>query len=318
MEPAMTEQRDASAGNKPSLLIVDDEKVVRSGLQIVFRRRGYETVVAENGLKAYELLESRRFDTVLSDIEMPKCDGLELLRKAKQIRPDVPFVMITGKANMDYTIRALRLGAVNFVRKPYTNEEILGVVSKAMAMAIEESQCVELMQFLQESKSLTVPSRMQHLRGLLYFLLQNVPPAVAPGPTDRFKMRLALDEAITNAHEHGNMECEGRNRDGKSYTEKLRTRQEESPYKDRHIFVACNVTGTRVEYTVRDEGPGFDHRNLPDPNDSENLFRLSGRGVMLMRLAMDEVRFNDKGNEVVMVRNERTAEPEDGPGTTGG
>ena len=53
---------------------------------------------------------------------------------------------------------------------------------------------------------------------------------------------------------------------------------------------------------VRDEGDGFDHANLPDPSDSENLYKLNGRGIMVMRFAMDDVRFNGNGNEVMMVR----------------
>ena len=69
-----------------------------------------------------------------------------------------------------------------------------------------------------------------------------------------------------------------------------------------------------IEYVIRDEGDGFDHANLPDPTDAENLFKLNGRGVMLMRLSMDEVRFNDSGTEVTMIRRARPESPESAEG----
>jgi CheY-like chemotaxis protein len=290
-----------------AVLIVDDDEVVRLGLKIALEREGYVVTMAADGKEALDLLRLQRFDTVLSDIEMPHMTGLELLREAKSVAPEVPFVMITARANMNYTIEALRLGAVNFVRKPFSTNEIVQVVMKAVWLAVDESLRREILGFLCESKSLAVPSRLRYVKGLVYFLAQNLPPSVAHDPTETHKIQLALDEAITNAHEHGNMEFKGSDRNLDDYPGRLMAREEEAPFRDRMIRVASEVTPEQVRYTVRDEGAGFDHGNLPDPNDADGLFELHDRSILLIRLSMDEVTFSPKGNEITMIKRSPAA-----------
>jgi CheY-like chemotaxis protein/anti-sigma regulatory factor (Ser/Thr protein kinase) len=281
-----TQSNDLHHGR--AVLIVDDDEVVRLGLKIALEREGYVVTMAPNGREALELLRRQPFDTVLSDIEMPHMTGLELLGEAKALAPEVPFVMITGRANMNYTIEALRLGAVNFVRKPFSTNEIVQVVMKAVWLAVDESLRREIQGFLSESKTLAAPSRLRYVKGLVYFLAQNLPPAVAHDPTEAHKIQLALDEAITNPGQ-------------------LLARETEAPYRDRLVRVTSRISPQEVSYTVCDEGPGFDHGNLPDPTDAEGLFELHGRGILLIRLSMDEVSFNEKGNEITMTKRSPAA-----------
>ena len=72
------------------------------------------------------------------------------------------------------------------------------------------------------------------------------------------------------------------------------------------MHVTVRLTQTEATFVVRDEGPGFDVDSLPDPRDPENLTKPSGRGVLLIRTFMDEVRFNEKGNEITMVMTHKT------------
>jgi anti-sigma regulatory factor (Ser/Thr protein kinase) len=113
---------------------------------------------------------------------------------------------------------------------------------------------------------------------------------------------MAVDEAITNAHEHGNMALRGQDRDFEEYPRRLMAREKEAPYAGRKLHVSCSVSQDAVVYRIRDDGKGFDHSALPDPSDPDNLFKVHGRGIMLMRLSVDDVRFNDSGNEVLMIK----------------
>ena len=74
-----------------------------------------------------------------------------------------------------------------------------------------------------------------------------------------------------------------------------------APYAERRVHVTVRLTPAAATFIVRDEGPGFDVSSLPDPRDPENLTKPSGRGVMLIRTFMDEVTFNERGNEITMV-----------------
>jgi len=113
---------------------------------------------------------------------------------------------------------------------------------------------------------------------------------------------MALTEALRNAIDHGNLELDSRLREGsdEDYRKLGAERADTAPYDRRRVFVETGVTPERAVYIIRDEGPGFDPSTLPDPRDPENLVRASGRGVMLMRMFMDEVRFNNTGNEVTL------------------
>ncbi|MEM9658443.1 MAG: ATP-binding protein, partial [Planctomycetota bacterium] len=115
---------------------------------------------------------------------------------------------------------------------------------------------------------------------------------------------MALHEALTNAVEHGNLELpsELREADDGSYEALREKRRQEPPYCDRRVYVEAFVSRSEARYVIRDEGHGFDPSLLPDPTDPENLLRSSGRGVLLMHAFMEDVTFNEKGNEVTLVK----------------
>jgi len=115
---------------------------------------------------------------------------------------------------------------------------------------------------------------------------------------------IALEEAMRNAIFHGNLELTSDQREGDTgvYQRLIEERIKQSPYQDRRLFVTVDISPTRGTFTIRDQGPGFDPRKLPDPTDPENLERVSGRGLLLMRTFMDDVQFNETGNQVTMVK----------------
>ena len=117
-------------------------------------------------------------------------------------------------------------------------------------------------------------------------------------------MGVALEEALLNAFYHGNLEIssELREQDHRAYNDLAEQRCREAPFKDRRLYVSMKVTSTQAVYTVRDEGPGFDPSTLPDPTAAANLDRPCGRGLLLMRTFMDNVIYNDKGNEVTLFK----------------
>jgi anti-sigma regulatory factor (Ser/Thr protein kinase) len=117
--------------------------------------------------------------------------------------------------------------------------------------------------------------------------------------TEQMRLSLALEEALVNALYHGNLEISS---DVDSWYDLAQRRRSQSPFCDRRIRVLATITRSSAVFVVRDEGRGFDPSQLADPTDDAHLRRCSGRGVFLMRNLMDEVIFNEIGNEVTMVR----------------
>jgi two-component system response regulator PilR (NtrC family) len=106
------------------VLVVDDERSMRELLHIVLRREGYEVVLAESGTAAVAALERQRFDLLISDIKMPDMTGVDVLRAAKGIDPDIVAMMITAFASTETAIEAMRLGACDYLNKPFDVDEL--------------------------------------------------------------------------------------------------------------------------------------------------------------------------------------------------
>jgi two-component system, NtrC family, response regulator PilR len=103
----------------PRILVVDDEPSMRELLAIVLRREGYEVLLAENGRAAINLLEREPVDLLISDIKMPDLSGVDVLRAAKKIDQDILGIMITAFASTDTAVEAMRLGACDYLSKPF-------------------------------------------------------------------------------------------------------------------------------------------------------------------------------------------------------
>ncbi len=109
----------AGAHRAPRILVVDDERSMRELLAIVLRREGFEVVLAENGKSAVELLEREPIDLLISDIKMPDLSGVDVLRAAKRVDQDILGIMITAFASTETAVEAMRLGACDYLSKPF-------------------------------------------------------------------------------------------------------------------------------------------------------------------------------------------------------
>jgi nitrogen regulation protein NR(I) len=127
---------------KKQVLIVDDEPNLRKILAAQLSRDGYDVMVAEDGEQGLTMLRENHIDLVVTDLKMPKVDGMTLLREALRESPDLPIVMITAHGTVDTAVEALKLGAFDYLTKPFDKDEVRQVVAKALrtrALAQEEA-----------------------------------------------------------------------------------------------------------------------------------------------------------------------------------
>jgi DNA-binding NtrC family response regulator len=114
--------------NKPSILVVDDELLIRDLLYDFFSGQGWDIAVAENGEKALEVLKARKVDLVLSDIKMPEMDGLTLTSRVKDAYPHIPVVLMTGYPSVDTAVTALRSKVEDYIVKPFNINQLYRLV----------------------------------------------------------------------------------------------------------------------------------------------------------------------------------------------
>lgn len=116
------------------ILIIEDEAAIRRVLRKIIEEENdqYTVVEAEDGLSGIELIKDNEYDLVLCDIKMPKMDGVDVLEKAKKIKPEIPFVMISGHGDLDTAVNTMRLGAFDYISKPPDLNRLLNTVRNAL------------------------------------------------------------------------------------------------------------------------------------------------------------------------------------------
>jgi two-component system, NtrC family, nitrogen regulation response regulator NtrX len=129
---------------KADILIVDDEANTLAMISRAFRLAGHEATVCDNAARALELAQSRPFDLILSDVVMPRRDGLALLEDLKANGVTAPVVMMSGQAHIEMAVRATRLGAMDFLEKPLSTDKLLLTVENALKLKRLESENREL------------------------------------------------------------------------------------------------------------------------------------------------------------------------------
>src|SRR4029079_7872248 len=117
---------------KKQVLIVDDEPNLRKILAAQLSRDGYDVLTAEDGEEGLTFLREHHIDLVITDLKMPKVDGMTLLREALREDPELPIVMITAHGTVDTAVEALKLGAFDYLTKPFDKDEVRQIVGKAL------------------------------------------------------------------------------------------------------------------------------------------------------------------------------------------
>jgi CheY-like chemotaxis protein len=294
------------------ILVVDDSPMDRRlVIGMLSKRAGWSTDVAENGQQAMNLLAPGQLpDLILTDMQMPEMNGLELVRAVKRDYPGVPVILMTAQGSEALAVKALQVGADSYVPKALLADDLIETVDRVLALAGERKNQQSLLRHMQSLNcSFTLSNDPKMLTSLVSFVQGIIHDAQLFGEAERLRVGVAFEEALLNAAYHGNLEVSStlRETDHSAYYALARVRAETPPYNTRSIRVDIEVGPNGINYTIEDEGPGFDPSKLPDPTDPANLERPCGRGLLLMRTFMDEVRYNDKGNRVMMRKDSKAS-----------
>lgn len=151
------------------VLIVDDEKDLRESLARLLRGQNILIELAANGKEAIECLKSQEFHCVLCDIMMPEMSGLECLSQAYSEGILTPFIFLTGYSTQNVTVQAVRLGAVDFISKPFDNNDVLDVTFRALEIGVRRNKIVKKLKITDPEllESLTKEERIISLMRVL-------------------------------------------------------------------------------------------------------------------------------------------------------
>ena len=125
---------------KKKALVIDDEQIVLDSVSTLLRDEGFEVDVSLDGREGLDWAIERKYDVVLTDIRMPDIGGMKVLRDVKRINPALPVIMITGYASVESAVQAMKLGATEYIEKPFEPERLLEAVSRALGMSMEAEE----------------------------------------------------------------------------------------------------------------------------------------------------------------------------------
>ncbi len=299
----------------PKILIVDDEEDIRKILDTALTSiSGYLVDTAADGREALQKMRNRRYDAVITDLQMPEMDGTRLLDISRNEFPDIPIIVITGYARLETAVEALQLGASNFITKPFRIPEIREVIEKAIQRKRDREIPRRILPCLvEENLIFHIPPTMESKSGVIHYLTEKLVGAGICDESGRYFVSVSLDEALTNSLFYGCLEVPSDLRETDTGTEEFNRLVQERmlipEYCSRAITIEMNLTPERVVYRITDPGPGFDAPDLsealPEPTE---LSRLHGRGLLLMTCFMDEVFYNDLGNQITLVKRRHLLE----------
>lgn len=265
---------------KRRILIVDNNDELRTILENVLGGLGHEAIVTGDREEALSREDLDQFDVIISDLtdESPvEPQHTGELHRRHLITP------VSSNAEEQVVVKAFKMVAANYLRQPYNKDELREIVEQTLSYKLRYVDDPSVLSHTHEKIEFALPSDLTLMNGVLQYLLDRVAKMrlIAPENSNLF---IALDEAFVNAVKHGN----------KNDPTKL-------------IRVGAELSPQEASFTIEDEGEGFDVRTIPDPCDPANLFKSSGRGVLLIYNIMDEVEYNAQGNRVKMVKRPEAA-----------
>ena len=258
--------------HKRRILIVDNNDDLRASLQQVLGELGHEVIGTGKRNEALAREDLDQFDLIISDLtDEEECTTVGALQRKHLLVP-------VSRNSEPIVIRAFKLGAANYLRLPYNKADLLEILEQTLSHKLRYEDQPDMVVHVHEKIEFEVPSDLALMNSVLHYLLERVAKLGLIKP-ERSNLFVALDEAFVNAVKHGN----------KNDPNKL-------------VRITAELSLKEACFTVEDEGEGFNVNDIPDPCDPTNLFKSSGRGVLLMYNIMDEVEYNEQGNRVKMVK----------------
>ncbi len=281
------------------VLVVDDTAVDRrlaGGL--LEKSPNLEVLYANNGSEAIASIHQEIPDLVLTDLQMPDIDGLQLVTSITESHPELPVVLMTAHGSENVAAQALANGAACYVPKADLAEELLATVSQILSMADSDQRYRKLIACSTKTEfDFELENDPELIDPLLDLIQQVTSSHDLFDSAGRVRLGVSLEHALVNAMFRGNLEIQ-RNATDILDRELIQTRMTEAPYKDRKVFVNALITRDMAKFVIRDEGPGFDCKLIPDAGDPDAFKVGVGRGLVLINTFMDEVSFNDQCNEI--------------------
>jgi CheY-like chemotaxis protein len=303
-----------------TVLVVDDSAIDRRLVGgLLSKASDWQIEYAADGAEAMTRTEQSLPDLIITDLHMPRMDGLELVRAMRDRHPEVPVILMTAYGSEAFAVEALEQGAASYVPKSQLADKLCETVREILSRASAHRSYEELLSRLDRSEFtffVELGNDASLIDPMVDLVQQTVARARLCDSGGQLRFGVALREALLNALLHGNLEIGLEHMDD-AREQLLRQRDlpirpdgpEQRAFRDRRIFVNVRISTEEARIVIRDEGPGFDVSSVPSSWEPGGLEQQGSRSLSLIRAFMDDVVYNEAGNEVTLIkRKEETVE----------
>ncbi len=291
------------SSEKLKILVAEENQEACSALEELLKVLGHSVMVTQDGEDALNMFHETIPDLVFSGLTLPKLGGMELLREVKSGSGKTLFVMICPMSDPEKIQQALKQGAADFLTRPIQSRELMRSLDRLVNLkkGFIAGPMTNKTTPNPESDELRIS---QNIYPLVNFLTGDLTGYQILEDEELIPLKTLLTEALENAIFHGNLELpsELRLENSELFFETAKQKSCLEPYQNRRVVIQYDISRNSVKYIIRDEGKGFEHSEIPDPIDPQNLFQLQGRGILRIALFMDEMFWNERGNEITMIR----------------
>ncbi len=289
-----------------TILVVDDSAADRRLVAGILEKGGDWTILeARDGIDALDQIELMAPDIVVTDLVMPRLNGRELVELIGRDFPQIPVILMTSQGSEQIAVRAMQVGASSYVSKKLLPKELCDMVARLLSETREDRVHVKLMHRLADYRSTFVLENDPDLISLFVAYADNIVRTIgALKSGERREFSAALKEALSNAIFHGNLEMGDQleTRTSQSLRDVALEKAGQPPFDSRRVNIELKCSQSRILAKVTDDGDGFDVNQHPLPDDIADIDRTKAKGILLMHINLDELRFDERGNAVTLVK----------------
>jgi CheY-like chemotaxis protein len=287
-----------------SVLVVDDSAAARLAVgELLASLKDVSVSYARDGREALAAVEKDNPSVILTDMVMPEMEGLELIQEVRIRHPHIPVILMTAFGSEEVAMRALRAGAANYIPKKHLARDLAATLRHVVAIAgMNRERRRILGSMVRRVSTFVLENDPELIMPLLKLLQEEIDGMRVCDPTGQMQVGVALQEALCNALYHGNLEVSTdlRQDDMGQFESLAEQRRRILPYCSRRIDLQVYLDRDGARFVITDDGPGFDTSLFDRPVRPEDLGRIGGRGLLLIRTFMDRVSFNRSGNQISM------------------
>jgi CheY-like chemotaxis protein len=303
----------------PSILLVEDSATQAMQMRILLESAGHEVTCAEDGVCAVECLANQPCELVITDLEMPQMNGLQLVERLRVDFPHIPSILVTARGSETLAAEALQKGAAGYVPKSMLESMLIKTVEDVLGVLRTDRTYAHLIDCtVQNHFILELPTDPTVIGPAVDLPIQIAAGMDLLNGVELHRLSTAIQEALQNAIYRGNLELsydqwraeEDFDETGMAVSPIVADRLNAAPYNERKVRYDVLINKDFIRIIITDQGPGFDITNLPIKGDPGSMVETCGRGFVLIQSLTDDVKFNPAGNQITLLKRCKIIKPD--------